>query len=89
MYRATIPSPRSRTRHPFIEQLDPVPHRRFGAALKVRDAADVRRCDHDGIPGLQRRELVALQPAGGSGCRIEYVPAEPQQRWPSATGVSV
>jgi hypothetical protein len=41
----------------FVQHLDPVPHRRGGAALQVLDAADVGR--HDGL---------RLQRPGGPAC---------------------
>ena len=41
-----------------------------------------------GTPACNAPSLRARSSSDSAGCRIEYVPAEPQQRWDSATGVS-
>ena len=56
-------------------------------ACEMRHAADVRGRDDVGRARFERGELVGLAAApASSGCRIEYVPAEPQHRCASATG---
>src|SRR5256885_1272483 len=56
----------------YVDEFDPMPHRRRGAALQVREAADVRRRDERRPPGLQCRQLARAQLArnGGLGERI-------------------
>jgi hypothetical protein len=50
----------------YVQQLDPVPHRRRGAALQVSEAADIRRGDRPGRPGPMRPAMwrLALLAAG-------------------------
>src|SRR5439155_11092063 len=48
----------------LVQRRDPVPHRQPGAALKVRETADVGGEDLFGRAGGERRKLVPFQPRG-------------------------
>src|SRR5712664_2327732 len=48
----------------YVDELDPVAYRRRGAALQVREAADVRGGDDIRAAGLERGELAPAQLAG-------------------------
>src|SRR3954447_5798991 len=50
----------------YVEQFDPVPHRRRRASLQVSEAADVCRGDAGRRAGLERDELANAQ-LGGDG----------------------
>ena len=79
---------RTALRHPLVQQLDPVPHRRPRPALQMREAADVGGRDDVRPPASSAASLFSFSCPESTGCRIEYVPAEPQHRCASATGVS-
>src|SRR5579859_4937996 len=51
----------------YVEQLDPMAHRRRRAGLQVVQAADVRGGNDIGRSGLERRELAAAQLARDRG----------------------
>src|SRR5687768_10928578 len=45
----------------YVDELDPMPHRRAARRLQVREAADVRGGDDVGATGLERAELAGAQ----------------------------
>src|SRR5438552_11534543 len=53
----------------LIQRRDPVPHRQLGAALKVRETADVGGEDLLGRACGERRKLVPLEPRGQLGLK--------------------